>query len=321
MTLELWRDAENDAERSCCAPRPCARRARWPTRLGLPHFTLDLRDEFRAGVVDPWLADHAAGLTPNPCVRCNGQRAPRRDARLRRPPRARERWPRATTRAATGEGLAAPRPPTPPRTRRYMLAALPPDDARAAAVPAGRADEARGARDGRASTGCRSPTSPTRRTCASSPARHASASWPATAELRERPGDVVDAAGTRSGRHRGAIATPSASARASGSARRRAALRAAHRRAANTRDRRPARGARRPTRPPARRAPAPRAAAVDAVKLRYRHAARCRRARLDVERPLASSARRRSRGAAPGCRPPCLLRGDVVVGYATHRTA
>jgi tRNA-specific 2-thiouridylase len=40
--------------------------------LGVPHFSIDLRAEFRAGVVDPWLADHAAGLTPNPCVRCNG---------------------------------------------------------------------------------------------------------------------------------------------------------------------------------------------------------------------------------------------------------
>jgi len=40
--------------------------------LGLAHFTLDLREEFRAGVVEPWLMDHAGGLTPNPCVRCNG---------------------------------------------------------------------------------------------------------------------------------------------------------------------------------------------------------------------------------------------------------
>jgi tRNA-specific 2-thiouridylase len=48
--------------------------------LGLAHFTLDLRDDFRAGVVEPWLADHAAGLTPNPCVRCNG--AVRLDAML-----------------------------------------------------------------------------------------------------------------------------------------------------------------------------------------------------------------------------------------------
>jgi tRNA-specific 2-thiouridylase len=40
--------------------------------MGLPHLTVDLRAEFRAGVVEPWLAEHAAGLTPNPCVRCNG---------------------------------------------------------------------------------------------------------------------------------------------------------------------------------------------------------------------------------------------------------
>jgi len=38
----------------------------------VPHFSIDLRAEFRAGVVDPWLTAHAAGLTPNPCVRCNG---------------------------------------------------------------------------------------------------------------------------------------------------------------------------------------------------------------------------------------------------------
>jgi tRNA-specific 2-thiouridylase len=40
--------------------------------MGIPHLTLDLRDAFRAGVVDPFLAGYAAGETPNPCVRCNG---------------------------------------------------------------------------------------------------------------------------------------------------------------------------------------------------------------------------------------------------------
>jgi tRNA-specific 2-thiouridylase len=33
---------------------------------------LDLRSEFRAGVVDPFLAGYAGGETPNPCVGCNG---------------------------------------------------------------------------------------------------------------------------------------------------------------------------------------------------------------------------------------------------------
>jgi tRNA-specific 2-thiouridylase len=72
VTLELWRDAENDAEASCCSASAVRTARAVAHRLGLPHFTLDLRDGFRAGVVEPWLAEHAEGLTPNPCVRCNG---------------------------------------------------------------------------------------------------------------------------------------------------------------------------------------------------------------------------------------------------------
>jgi tRNA-specific 2-thiouridylase len=72
VTLELWRDPANDADRSCCSASAVRVARALAHGMGLAHFTLDLRDEFRAGVVDPWLADHAAGLTPNPCVRCNG---------------------------------------------------------------------------------------------------------------------------------------------------------------------------------------------------------------------------------------------------------
>ena len=72
VTLELWADPENDGERSCCSAAAVRGARRVAHGLGLAHFTLDLRDEFRAGVVEPWLIDHAGGLTPNPCVRCNG---------------------------------------------------------------------------------------------------------------------------------------------------------------------------------------------------------------------------------------------------------
>jgi tRNA-specific 2-thiouridylase len=72
VTLELWRDAENDAEGSCCSASAVRGARALAHRMGIPHFTVDLRDAFRAGVVAPWLDDHAAGLTPNPCVRCNG---------------------------------------------------------------------------------------------------------------------------------------------------------------------------------------------------------------------------------------------------------
>jgi tRNA-specific 2-thiouridylase len=41
-------------------------------RLGLPHVTLDLREEFRRAVVEPFVRGYARGETPNPCIRCNG---------------------------------------------------------------------------------------------------------------------------------------------------------------------------------------------------------------------------------------------------------
>ncbi|HTX29783.1 MAG TPA: tRNA 2-thiouridine(34) synthase MnmA [Solirubrobacteraceae bacterium] len=72
VTLELWSDRENDAERSCCSASAVAQARSLAHFMGLPHFTVDLREEFRAGVVDPFIAGYAAGETPNPCVGCNG---------------------------------------------------------------------------------------------------------------------------------------------------------------------------------------------------------------------------------------------------------
>jgi tRNA-specific 2-thiouridylase len=73
VTLKLWADAGNDGEKSCCSPEAVLKARRVAHALSLPHFTLDLRREFRAGVVQPFLDGHAAGGTPNPCVLCNGE--------------------------------------------------------------------------------------------------------------------------------------------------------------------------------------------------------------------------------------------------------
>ncbi len=72
VTLELWSDPENDGDLSCCSAQAVRGARALAHDLGVPHFSIDLRAEFRAGVVDPWLTAHADGLTPNPCVRCNG---------------------------------------------------------------------------------------------------------------------------------------------------------------------------------------------------------------------------------------------------------
>ena len=73
VTLRLWLDpAGPDAERACCSPDAVIRARQTCHALGLPHVTLDLREAFRDAVVRPFLDGYSAGLTPNPCVRCNG---------------------------------------------------------------------------------------------------------------------------------------------------------------------------------------------------------------------------------------------------------
>src|SRR5918999_524257 len=73
VTLELWADPATDGERSCCSPQAVTGARALAHRMGIPHFTLDLRERFRAEVVDRFLDGYAAGVTPNPCVRCNGE--------------------------------------------------------------------------------------------------------------------------------------------------------------------------------------------------------------------------------------------------------
>ena len=72
VTLELWSDPENDGELSCCSAQAVRGRTRARTRAR-PGALLDRpAGRVPCGRGREWLADHAAGLTPNPCVRCNG---------------------------------------------------------------------------------------------------------------------------------------------------------------------------------------------------------------------------------------------------------
>jgi tRNA-specific 2-thiouridylase len=73
VTLRLWVDPRaRDAERTCCSPSAVIDARATCHARGVPHVTLDAREEFRAAVVAPFVDGYAAGATPNPCVRCNG---------------------------------------------------------------------------------------------------------------------------------------------------------------------------------------------------------------------------------------------------------
>ena len=45
--------------------------ARVAASLGIPHETIDLKDEFLESVIEPFVSAYEAGETPNPCVECN----------------------------------------------------------------------------------------------------------------------------------------------------------------------------------------------------------------------------------------------------------
>ena len=73
VTLRLWLDPNGpDAERACCSPDAVLAARATCHALGVPHVTLDLRQEFRRAVVEPFVRSYARGETPNPCMRCNG---------------------------------------------------------------------------------------------------------------------------------------------------------------------------------------------------------------------------------------------------------
>jgi len=73
VTLRLWIDpVAPDVERACCSPEAVIAARETCHALGLPHVTLDLREEFRRAVVAPFVRGYARGETPNPCIRCNG---------------------------------------------------------------------------------------------------------------------------------------------------------------------------------------------------------------------------------------------------------
>ncbi len=73
VTLRLWLDpAGPDTSRACCSPAAVVAARETCHALGLPHVTLDAREEFRDAIVEPFVRAYERGETPNPCTRCNG---------------------------------------------------------------------------------------------------------------------------------------------------------------------------------------------------------------------------------------------------------
>ncbi|MGN6201171.1 MAG: tRNA 2-thiouridine(34) synthase MnmA [Solirubrobacterales bacterium] len=73
ITVKLWSDPETDGAKACCSPEAVLGARGLAHQLGMPHFTLDLEEDFRRRVVDRFIGGYAEGQTPNPCILCNGE--------------------------------------------------------------------------------------------------------------------------------------------------------------------------------------------------------------------------------------------------------
>ena len=73
VMLHLWSESGKECENKCCTPQAMLEARSMSAQLGIPFYELDAAQVFRESIVQYFLDGYSAGVTPNPCVRCNQQ--------------------------------------------------------------------------------------------------------------------------------------------------------------------------------------------------------------------------------------------------------
>ena len=194
VTMRLW---GGDSDTGCCSVSDVDNTRRSADALGVEHLVFNLDNEFDRHVVEPYVAAHGGGRTPNPCIECNEQVkfatfaeqarllgfdavATGHHARI-----GSDRLRPTATRARCGPGQG-------PELRGAHARSGRPRPHR---VPGRRLRQVRGAPLSPPSSGCAPPTSPTVRTCASSVLSLAAGPSSSRRRIAMTPAHVVDTAG------------------------------------------------------------------------------------------------------------------------------
>ncbi len=68
VTMKLW---GGDSDTGCCSVSDVDDARRVAQQIDIDHLVFNFSDDFDSHVVEPYVRDHALGVTPNPCIECN----------------------------------------------------------------------------------------------------------------------------------------------------------------------------------------------------------------------------------------------------------
>ena len=68
VTMKLW---GGPSDKGCCSVSDVLDARRAADLIGVDHHVFNFGDDFERHVIAPYVAEHAAGRTPNPCIECN----------------------------------------------------------------------------------------------------------------------------------------------------------------------------------------------------------------------------------------------------------
>jgi tRNA-uridine 2-sulfurtransferase len=75
MTLRLWDEERPELpampSRSCCAWESVTDARQVAASLGIDHYVINMKEQFRRDVVEYFIREYRDGRTPNPCIACN----------------------------------------------------------------------------------------------------------------------------------------------------------------------------------------------------------------------------------------------------------
>jgi tRNA-specific 2-thiouridylase len=71
VSFILWEARNRSDFTACCSLESTGSASKTARRLGITHYSIDVRQEFMEKVIEPFVDSYSRGLTPNPCILCN----------------------------------------------------------------------------------------------------------------------------------------------------------------------------------------------------------------------------------------------------------